>query len=219
MDRTMCEIAKKYFGLDYSAKEEMSSYSIRRYVRYELVNVVANGTTWYDATSPMYVEFRHPKPRKGSIARIIAICPDKYSCTFMAAWDDKPGKTAKVDLFDFNILDNYTGPTKWVWQAALPTEKPEIPPHENKFGQELLKGTYVIAMAGRSARNSTLQFGIITRWTETSVFMNPITQFKGDNKTNKKNEVPISLVKQTFIIPDECVESIEASLSVAKLTV
>jgi len=111
-----------------------------------------------------------------------------YSAKFEIKIDGR-AKTGLINSYHCRLLDNYTGPTKWV-RNVKKHEKVEIPDHVNKYGQTIKKGDWVVGIGVRK----TIKFGQVTNWTKSSI---NVTCDKNKKKTSR-----ISDPRECFVLPD-----------------
>jgi hypothetical protein len=113
-----------------------------------------------------------------------------WDTTFIIQCDDREA-TNRIHYGHARILDNHTGPAKYVRSVNKRT-KEEVPAHVNKWGQTLEKGNWCVGL-GTSKK---VHFGQIVRWSKTSIWVTPVPEEK-----NPKTFC-ISHPSQTLRLPD-----------------
>jgi len=120
---------------------------------------------------------------KGTIGRLVDIDFSShrsnnevtaYDITFIIQVDGR-AKTNRITHWHAVILEDHDGSTKYVRNIKKKEEQPVIPPHVNKYNQPILKGDWVVGLGTAK----TIYFGEVTRWTKSSVFVNPTLEVKG----------------------------------------
>ena len=156
---------------------------------------------------------------KGTIGKLIKIIPERYKVdnainsyygTFIIKVEGR-ARPCKINSAYAKILENYTGPTKYVRAVKQHDKKKEIKSPVNKFGQELHKGDWVIGVG----KNKKLRIGRITRYTNSNIWATFVNDYEEVTKNthNKHKEFMFRTIADTFLIPgDEVKEAITMSL-------
>ena len=144
----------------------------------------------------IFVTFRCDS-RKGSVGKIIKLVKGRR---FIVGWDDRENKI-EVSQYQIKYLPEATG-TVYIYNTNQ-KEKEKIKPPINRYGQELEKGTFIVAMGGLKKNNRKLVFGKVTRFTKSSVWINDIF----GRSSTKENEIIITNFMETFVLPEEMMDS------------
>ena len=152
----------------------------------------------------------------GTIGKLIDIdfaldpqYPDRpiggWDTTFIIQCEDRAAQN-RIHHAYTTILDNYTGPAKYVRNVSK-KHKEEIPPHVNKWCQTLEKGDWVVGLGTRK----TVHFGQVLRWSKTSIWVTPVPVEKGTPKT-----FCISHPKETLRLPADVDYTQEVTMMILK---
>lgn len=114
-----------------------------------------------------------------------------YDITFVIQVEDK-SETNRIAYHHSSILKDHDGSTKYV-RNIKKHEKEDIPEHVNKYKQKIKPGMWIVGL-GRGKR---LQFGEVTRYSKSSIWVNPTPSIK------KSKEQCITYPRETLILtPD-----------------
>jgi len=129
---------------------------------------------------------------------------DVYSITYIIKINGRK-KPSRISSFHTEILENYTGPTKWV-RNVKDRKKEVINNPVNKFKQTLNKDDWIIGVGQGYGSNKPLMIGKVSRWTKHNVWA----------KTIDGDEFKINDMKQTFLLPggDDYID--ELTLAIVK---
>ena len=136
---------------------------------------------------------------KGTIGKLVNIefgyCSAEgevhtHMMTYIIQVDGRKG-TNRIVRYHATILENHNGTTKFVRNVKKHNNE-AIPVIINKYNQPLLEGEWVVGLG----MGKSLYFGVIVRWSKSSVWVNPTPSVKGskNNCINRPHE--------SFILPD-----------------
>ena len=114
-----------------------------------------------------------------------------WDTTFILSVDGRPN-VSRIQQTHADILANHDGTTKFVRNVKKHLQV-EIPPHVNKYMQQLNKGDWAVGLGTRK----TIHFGQITKWSKASVYVNPTAEIKGST------HYLISHPRECFKLPEE----------------
>ncbi len=112
-----------------------------------------------------------------------------HDITYILQVDGHNG-TNRIARYHGKILETHDGTTKYVRNIKKHIND-EIPPHINKYNQHLIKDVWVAGIGVRK----TLFFGQVTRWSKSSVWVNPTPSIP------KSKENCITIPFETLVMP------------------
>lgn len=115
---------------------------------------------------------------------------NEYEITYIIQVDGREG-TNRIVKWHADILEHHDGTTKYV-RNIKKHNKEEFPPHINKYNQHLVKDVWIAGLGP----SKTLYFGQVTRWSKSSVWVNPTPSVP------KSKENCITLTKETLVLPE-----------------
>jgi hypothetical protein len=102
----------------------------------------------------------------------------EYGITYIIQIEGRKA-TNRIHRAYAKILQNFTGPTVYKRNITKKGPKEDIPEHVNKYNQAIFMGDWIAGLGP----GKVLYFGQVTRWSKTSVWVNPTPSVKG-SKSN-----------------------------------